>query len=137
MPDAWENEIGLNPNDPEDRNDDRNNDGYTNLEEYLYSLVPSDSCDIYPGTFLLVTGGSGSGAYDSGAVVNISADEHEDNWVFTGWTGDVSFLADPGASSTTVSMPEGLVERWFHRRLDFGEAVTRMRSVMSSLTNVT
>ncbi len=39
MPDEWETENGLNLNDPADRNDDRNNDGYTNLEEYLNSLV--------------------------------------------------------------------------------------------------
>jgi hypothetical protein len=40
MPDAWETANGLNPNDPVDRNDDRNGDGYTNLEEYTNSLCP-------------------------------------------------------------------------------------------------
>ena len=39
MPDAWEKQNGLNPNDPEDRNGDRNKDGFTNLEEYLNSLT--------------------------------------------------------------------------------------------------
>lgn len=39
MPDAWEKQNNLNPNDPSDRNGDRNKDGYTNLEEYLNSLV--------------------------------------------------------------------------------------------------
>ena len=38
MPDDWETKNGLNPNDPQDRNGDRNSDGYTNLEEYLNSL---------------------------------------------------------------------------------------------------
>ena len=38
MPDAWEKAHGLNPNDPADRNADRDGDGYTNLEEYLNSL---------------------------------------------------------------------------------------------------
>ena len=38
MPDDWESNNGLDPNDAEDRNDDRNNDGYTNLEEYLNEL---------------------------------------------------------------------------------------------------
>jgi hypothetical protein len=39
MPDAWETARGLNPRDPADRNADRDGDGYTNLEEYLNSLV--------------------------------------------------------------------------------------------------
>jgi len=39
MPDEWEEKNQLNPNDPADRNGDRNKDGYTNLEEYLNSLV--------------------------------------------------------------------------------------------------
>ncbi|MBA9076354.1 FlgD immunoglobulin-like domain containing protein [Rufibacter quisquiliarum] len=41
MPDAWENQNGLNPNDASDRNGDRNSNGYTNLEDYLNSLVPA------------------------------------------------------------------------------------------------
>ncbi|MCW0481826.1 pectate lyase [Gaoshiqia sediminis] len=40
MPDAWELKAGLDPNDPSDANKNRNNDGYTNVEEYLNSLVP-------------------------------------------------------------------------------------------------
>jgi len=40
MPDWWEELHGLDPNDPEDRNDtDINNDGYTNLEVYLNCLA--------------------------------------------------------------------------------------------------
>ncbi len=41
MPDDWEKSHGLNPNDPADRNADRNRDGYTNLEVYLNSLCPN------------------------------------------------------------------------------------------------
>jgi hypothetical protein len=40
MSDAWEQTHGLNPDDPADRNGDRDGDGYTNLEEYLNSLCP-------------------------------------------------------------------------------------------------
>ncbi len=40
MSDAWESAHSLDPNDASDGNDDRNGDGYTNLEEYLDSLVP-------------------------------------------------------------------------------------------------
>jgi hypothetical protein len=40
MPDTWEAAQRLDPTNPEDRNDDLDADGYTNLEEYLSSLVP-------------------------------------------------------------------------------------------------
>ncbi len=40
MPDTWETAHGLNPSDPADGPQDRNHDGYTNLEDYLNSLVP-------------------------------------------------------------------------------------------------
>jgi hypothetical protein len=39
MPDEWETSRGLNPRDPADGPRDRDNDGYTNVEEYLNSLV--------------------------------------------------------------------------------------------------
>ena len=41
MPDKWELACGLNPDDRADGNGDRDKDGYTNLEEYLNSLVSS------------------------------------------------------------------------------------------------
>jgi hypothetical protein len=41
MPDVWETAHGLDPRTPADRNADRDRDGYTNLEEYLNSLVPA------------------------------------------------------------------------------------------------
>jgi hypothetical protein len=41
MPDQWESEHDTNPDDALDGNRDRDNDGYTNLEEYLNSLVPA------------------------------------------------------------------------------------------------
>ncbi len=40
LPDAWETAHGLNPSDPADGPQDRNHDAYTNLEDYLNSLVP-------------------------------------------------------------------------------------------------
>ena len=43
MPDEWEDAVGLNPQDGDDGWLDRDDDGYTNLEEYLNSLVPGRS----------------------------------------------------------------------------------------------
>jgi len=39
MPDAWEIQYGLNPDDPGDRNGDMVGDGWTNLEYYLNHLA--------------------------------------------------------------------------------------------------
>ncbi|WP_158289567.1 fibronectin type III domain-containing protein [Paenibacillus flagellatus] len=39
MPDVWEREHGLNPNDPLDGKADFTGDGYTNLEKYLNELT--------------------------------------------------------------------------------------------------
>jgi hypothetical protein len=39
MPDLWETERRLNPNDPSDGARDMNGDGYTNVEEYLNDLT--------------------------------------------------------------------------------------------------
>lgn len=39
MPDAWERMVGFDPDDASDGNEDRNSDGYTNVEEYLNSLT--------------------------------------------------------------------------------------------------
>ncbi|MBN1780542.1 T9SS type A sorting domain-containing protein [bacterium] len=40
MPDAYETAHSLDPDDPEDRNLDPDNDGFTNLEDYLNGLIP-------------------------------------------------------------------------------------------------
>jgi pectate lyase len=40
MPDAWELAHGLDANNASDRNQDRNHDGWTNLEEYVNSFAP-------------------------------------------------------------------------------------------------
>jgi hypothetical protein len=41
MPDGWELAHGLDPQDPRDGAKDCDGDGYTSVEEYLNSLVPS------------------------------------------------------------------------------------------------
>ncbi len=39
MPDSWETEHGLNPHDAGDGAQDSDNDGYTNVEEYLHRVA--------------------------------------------------------------------------------------------------
>jgi hypothetical protein len=39
MPDSWETKYGLNPNNPADATQDKDKNGYTNIEDYLNSLV--------------------------------------------------------------------------------------------------
>ena len=41
MTDKWEKANKLDPQNPKDRNSDKDGDGYTNLEEYLNSLCPA------------------------------------------------------------------------------------------------
>jgi pectate lyase len=38
MPDEWETRHGLNPNNPADANQDKDNNGYTNIEDYLNAM---------------------------------------------------------------------------------------------------
>lgn len=41
MPDKWEESFGLSPSDPSDHATDPDEDGYTNIEEYLNSTEPA------------------------------------------------------------------------------------------------
>ena len=43
MPDAWEIQFGLNPNDPADAAEDPDHDGLTNLQEYRAGTSPRDA----------------------------------------------------------------------------------------------
>ena len=45
MPDAWEVKYGLNPNDASDAKADKNNDGYTNIEDYINGTNPKKKID--------------------------------------------------------------------------------------------
>jgi len=54
MADSWELSMGLDPEDPGDRNGDLDGDSYTNLEEYLNSITPTGYF-IYPPTGMNAT----------------------------------------------------------------------------------
>ncbi len=43
MPDSWENEHGLDPNDPSDTDEDYDEDGLTNYQEYTYGTDPNNA----------------------------------------------------------------------------------------------
>ncbi|MBI5804193.1 hypothetical protein HY450_03040 [Candidatus Pacearchaeota archaeon] len=45
MPDSWETQFSLNPNLASDNILDSDNDGYTNLEEYIYNTQPTETQD--------------------------------------------------------------------------------------------
>ncbi len=71
MPDAWEQANGLDINNPDDRNDDADNDGYTNLEEYLNSLVDDYTYIIRPINFRVES--------SSETQINLAWDDVVDN----------------------------------------------------------
>lgn len=50
MPDNWETAHGLDPGDSADGNSDRDDDGYTNIEEYLHALLTSPAGGYVPKT---------------------------------------------------------------------------------------
>jgi len=54
---------------------------------------------------LTVTNGSGSGNYDEGTVVAISADPPASGKLFAAWVGDVGYLDDAMSADTNVTMP--------------------------------
>ncbi|WP_256865321.1 Ig-like domain-containing protein [Paenibacillus sp. 32352] len=70
MPDEWELAHGLNPNDPEDRNGQMNGDGYTNLENYLNSIVGSGSLN----PVIQITTPSVNTITDKGTTITINAE---------------------------------------------------------------
>jgi hypothetical protein len=45
LPDAWEREHGLDPQDPQDVMQDADNDGYVNIEEFLHHTDPRQFVD--------------------------------------------------------------------------------------------
>ena len=45
MPDEWEKNNGLNPNDPSDANKDCTGDGYTNIEKYINAIPTNAKID--------------------------------------------------------------------------------------------
>lgn len=109
MPDTWEDDHGLDDTDAEDAHDDRDSDGYTNIEEYInhffiiqYELTVSGT-GTGTGTIESTLAGIDCGSdcdqeYDEDTVVNLSqtADSGSE---FIGWGGACS-----GTGSCQVTM---------------------------------
>ena len=54
---------------------------------------------------LTVTSGSGSGEYEAGTVVSISASPAAEGKIFDGWSGDIEAVSNPSLANTTLTMP--------------------------------
>ncbi len=59
---------------------------------------------------LVVNQGNGDGNYTAGSTVNITADAPALGKAFDQWTGDIQFISDVTAESTTLSMPNEDIE---------------------------
>ncbi len=98
MPDDWEDARGLNKNDASDRNGDLNGNGYTNLEDYLNSLVEAFEYIVRPIRLAVDT-------VIGEEEVQLSWEDISDNETGfsierndgSGWT----LLASPGAGETS------------------------------------
>ena len=76
---------------------------------------------------LTVTNGTGSGNYPPGTQVLVSANSPASGQQFTGWTGDVSILANPAAATTTAMIPCRTSQSG--RPMPAGRRAARRRSV--------
>ncbi len=118
MPDDWELNRGLDPNDADDRNDDDDSDGYTNLEEYLNSLVERFEYAVRP-IELEATG--------------LPNGEVELTWTDIG-IFDSEFLIErekDGAGFTSLATVSGNATSYLDTGLDNGQYDYRIRTVTS------
>ena len=107
MPDAWENDNGLNPGDDADRNYYDLNANYTNLEVYLYSLVESDITAPTPDPMTFATVSYAISPSSIAMVASTATDDtHGVEYYFTCTTGGGH---DSGWQSGTSYTDTGLV----------------------------
>lgn len=90
-----------------DREYDRINSYY---EEPLTSTINdalADDCDsdVTERFTLTVTQGTGSGDYNEGVAVTVTANSPQPGYVFSIWTGDTMYLSSTTSASATVTMP--------------------------------
>ncbi|MCB0850932.1 MAG: hypothetical protein KDD63_01715, partial [Bacteroidetes bacterium] len=113
MPDWWEQDHGLNLNDPDDRNGDDNSDGYTNLEEYLNALVDSFRYVVRPIDIEAVAQGA-----EDVMITWTDIDSNEDGYVLERSDNGGTFMPlDTLAANTTSYLDETLAAGLYSYRL--------------------
>lgn len=85
----------------------RTYDGSAGHDIYTWLLSFTKGSQPPPATTyaLTVNAGSGDGSYAQGAVVTVTADAAPSGYVFSKWTGDVSFITNTTLTQTTFIMP--------------------------------
>jgi formylglycine-generating enzyme required for sulfatase activity len=88
-------------------------------------------------TVLTVSGGTGSGTYDNGQSVTISADAAPQWYVFDRWTGDTNGVANVASIHTTVYMGGGEVRltATYRVRDDLPSDVYGLQVIGNGVTN--
>lgn len=96
IPDAWEVQYGLNPNNPADANTDPDGDGVSNLNEFLGGTNPLNASSFHPLVLDIVM---------SGSQVQISFP------TLVGNQYDVQYANEPGANWTILTQVIGTGSR--------------------------
>jgi len=112
MPDGWEIRYGLNPNDPSDAALDCNDNGVTNLDEYLAGLDP---CDATAPTIVSATS---TATFDT---VNITFSEPLDPATAT---APANYTISPNLAITAVTYNSGVVTLTTAQQTPGGTAYT-------------
>ena len=137
MPDEWELANGLNIADPADRNGDLDEDGYTNLEEYLNSLVEA------PPAFLMIppqqtAPENGSGAVDYAEAVLTWVHDAPSFKLYLGISAKKQELVASGIAENTIAVSDLSPETEYFWRVEaVAENGTSISSQVWSFTTLT
>jgi len=135
MADDWEVSHGLDPDNPDDRNEDFNDDGYTNLEKYLNSLCERTDFLMAPAELVAST--------ISYEMINLKWKENalnESGFSIERSTGDTSSFAEIGTvgRDDTLYVDTDLEEltTYFYRVRAFNEHVESIYTNLSKTTTL-
>ncbi|MBO8131041.1 MAG: T9SS type A sorting domain-containing protein [Candidatus Marinimicrobia bacterium] len=114
MPDDWEIEMDLDPNDPSDGPEDMDGDGYTNVEEYLNELCIRDDFILAPGNLRTIT----LSPYEVKLIWD-ELSENEEGFIVERSAGDTSSFIEIGRveKDSTTFIDTGLqpATRYYYR----------------------